>query len=58
MTMLLDPVFPALLAARLRRRLTAWPMSGSVQELDEHLRRDIGLSPRIAPASPIRPDWR
>lgn len=58
MTTLLDAAaLPALLAARLRRRLAAWPVARSVQELDDHLRHDIGLPPRVAPAGRIRPDW-
>ena len=55
--MLLTAAFPALLAARLRRRLTDWTATdwttaASVLELDDHLRRDVGLPPRAAPALP------
>ena len=50
--MLLTAAFPALLAARLRRRLTDWTTAASVLELDDHIRRDVGLPPRAAPALP------
>jgi hypothetical protein len=56
-TMLLDAAFPALLAARLRRRLTDWTSAAAVLELDDHLRRDVGLPPRATPALP-RLGWR
>jgi hypothetical protein len=55
--MLLDAAFPALLAARLRRRLTDWTSAAAVLELDDHLRRDVGLPPRVTPALP-RLGWR
>jgi hypothetical protein len=55
--MLLDAAFPALLAARLRRRLTDWASAAAVLELNDHLRRDVGLPPRVTPALP-RLGWR
>jgi hypothetical protein len=57
-TMLLDAAFPALLAARLRRRLTEWTTIVAVAELDDHLRRDVGLPPRAAGPAVVRGDWR
>lgn len=58
MTMLHAAAFPAVPAARLRRRLGGWTTAGSLRGLDDHLRRDVGLPPRVAPAAPIRPDRR
>ncbi|GGG17838.1 hypothetical protein GCM10010964_02540 [Caldovatus sediminis] len=55
--MLHAAAFPAVPAARLRRRLGGWTTAGSLRELDDRLRRDVGL-PRVAPAAPIRPDRR
>ncbi len=57
MTMLLDAAFPALLAARLRRRLTDWNAAAALLEMDDHLRRDLGLPPRAA-LMPPRAGWR
>ena len=50
--LLLDAAFPALLAARLRWRAGA-PPPPDVAGLDDHLRRDVGLPPRVVPQLPL-----
>ncbi|WP_237215135.1 hypothetical protein [Falsiroseomonas oryziterrae] len=49
--MLLDAAFAALVADRLGSR---WRRAPDLVELDDHLRRDIGLAPRPTPVPRVR----
>lgn len=55
--MFTEGVFAAVLAARLRRRPRHWSIAGT-GGLDDHLRRDIGLPPRVVASSTMLAEWR